>query len=276
MKPTYNAISLKGQKAFAPTFDTLGFFARSVEDLQLLADVFALTDDSTPTDIPLKGLSVALMKTPMWPQAGPGTVAAMEKAAAILQSRGAQVAEVSLPPEANDLVVLDRPLKVILGGEAHASFLREYRVGKANLDAKIRGLVENDANYTKKERMEAFDSYARMRDMVNKLAENYSVILAPSAVDKAPLGLGDMGNATFNTLWTASLFFSLYWYLFHLSLTPQQGFHMPVVQIPAFVSVNGMPVGISLVAPRFHDLHLLRVSKMLGEEALMAEGGWKV
>lgn len=50
---------------------------------------------------------------------------------------------------------------------------------------------------------------------------------------------------------------------------------MPVVNIPAFIGANGMPVGISLVAPRFSDQHLLRVSKILGD-ALIAEGGWKV
>ena len=33
MKPTHNGISLEGQKAFAPTFDTFGFFTRSAEDL---------------------------------------------------------------------------------------------------------------------------------------------------------------------------------------------------------------------------------------------------
>ncbi|CRL27129.1 Amidase [Penicillium camemberti] len=62
-------------------------------------------------------------------------------------------------------------------------------------------------------------------------------------------------TAAFNTMWT--------------------GFHMPVVHIPAFMGTNGMPVGISLVAPRFRDQHLLKASKILGE-TLMAEGGWKV
>ncbi|PTD07630.1 Glutamyl-tRNA [Fusarium culmorum] len=42
MKPTFNAISIEGQKAFAPTFDTFGFFGRSIDDLKLLADVFSL------------------------------------------------------------------------------------------------------------------------------------------------------------------------------------------------------------------------------------------
>jgi hypothetical protein len=43
-----------------------------------------------------------------------------------------------------------------------------------------------------------------MRHTINSLAENYSVILTPSAVDEAPLGLDDMGSPAFNTIWTAS------------------------------------------------------------------------
>ena len=134
----------------------MGFFARSIEDLQLLADAFTLTDNGVPTDIPLDGLSVALIKTPMWPQAGPSAVAAMDNAAAVLQNSGAQVVGVSFPPKVSDLVALKRIQKVILDSEAHASFLREYWVDKAHLAAEIRGLVENNANYAKKERMEAF------------------------------------------------------------------------------------------------------------------------
>ncbi|OBT66903.1 hypothetical protein VE03_04220 [Pseudogymnoascus sp. 23342-1-I1] len=204
MKPTFNAISLEGQKAFAPTFDTFGFFARSVEDLQLLADVFALKDDNPPKDTALEEISVALIKTPMWSSAGPGTVSAMKEAATILQNSGVKVEEVSFPPEVADFQVLKRIQKVITHGEAQVSFLREYRVDKANLAAEIRDIVENISNYTYKERVEASDTYSGMRHIINNLAKNYSVILTPSAVDEAPLGLDDMGSATFNTMWTAT------------------------------------------------------------------------
>ena len=54
-----------------------------------------------------------------------------------------------------------------------------------------------------------------------------------------------------------------------------QGFHMPVVNIPAFIGDHGMPVGVSLVASRYHDAHLLRLSRALGD-VLMAGGGWRV
>lgn len=204
MKPTYNAILLEGQKTFAPTFDTLGFFARSVDDLQLLADIFALQDDRPPYDAALADISVALVKTPMWHLAGPGTVKAMVDAAEILRNKGARVVDVSLGREVDDLARLERIQRVIINSEAQASFLREYRVDKANLATEICHLVENTGNYTRKDYIEASEAYARMRSAVNELAAQYCVILTPSAVDEAPLGLDDMGSATFNTLWTAS------------------------------------------------------------------------
>lgn len=207
MKPTHNAILLEGQKTFAPTFDSFGFFARSVDDLQLLADVFALEDDEPPKDISLADASVALVNTPMWQQAGPGTVAAMDQAATILRNRGAEVVEVSLGPEIGDITTLKRIQRVIASSEAQASFLREYRTDKKNLATEICDLVENTANYTKKERVEASDTYARMRCMVNELVAKYCVIVTPSAVDEAPCGLDDMGSAAFNTMWTASASF---------------------------------------------------------------------
>ena len=49
---------------------------------------------------------------------------------------------------------------------------------------------------------------------------------------------------------------------------------MPVVHVPAFRGMNGMHVGVSIVAWRGRDGHLLRISRVLGE-VLMAEGGWQ-
>ncbi|KAI0096624.1 amidase signature enzyme [Nemania sp. FL0031] len=245
MKPTHNAISTEGQKTFAPTFDTFGFFARSIEDLQLLADVFALKDDEPPQEVSIDQVTFALIKTPFWASAGPGTIEAIEEAATILQKCGATFDEVYFPSEVPDVETLKRMQKVIIEGEAQAAFIREYRVDKANLAPEICGLVENASNYTKKERLQAYDTYANMRRLVDSIAEEYSVILTPSAIDEAPLGLGDMGRATFNTLWT--------------------GLHMPVINIPAFHGPNDMPIGVSLVAPRYRDQHLLKVGQILGE-----------
>lgn len=264
MKPTHNAISVEGQKPFAPTFDTFGFFARSIEDLQLLADVFPLKDDRTPREIPMKDISIALVKTPMWSQAGPSTIAAINYAVEALQSKGVQIEDVSFPSEVPDSSVLEQVEMAITCSEGQVSFLREYRLDRAKLHPTVRELVENSANYTKKQRTEAFDDYARIRHIVNKMAEKYSVILTPSAVDEAPLGLGFTGAPTFNTFWTVSTSATCTWNMYFM-LTYTKGCHMPVINIPAFTGAQGLPIGISLVAPRFCDQQLLKTSKLLSE-----------
>ncbi|KAK1525991.1 amidase [Colletotrichum costaricense] len=260
LKPTFNTISTEGQKAIAPIFDTCGFFARCVEDLKILADVFGIEDDEPARDMLLGEMSIALMKTPMWPTAGPGTISAIEAVTVILRERGIKVEEVSFPPEISDPEELDRLQQVITQAEARISFLREYRIDKDNLAPEICEIVENTARITHKEREQASDRYYHMRRIINDWARGYTVILAPSAEDEAPVGLGDMGRATFNTMWTVSV--PLY-----LSVTLQadilQGFHMPVVNIPAFSGANDMPVGVSLVGPRFRDQQLLTTSLVL-------------
>ncbi|KAF5634696.1 amidase [Fusarium sp. NRRL 52700] len=251
MKPTFGAISTDGQKPCAPSFDTIGFFARSVEDLQLLVDVFGLRDDEAPKDIPLDQISVAVIKTPFWSSSGAGTHDAMDISSSVLERNGIKAEDVSFPAEVSDPKTLGRIQDVIIQSEARVSLLPEYRLHKAELGYEVRDTVENKSNITQEELSEAYDEYAKMRAIINELAKKYDVILAPSAVDDAPVGLEDMGSPIFNTLWT--------------------GFHMPVINIPSSFGPWGMPIGVSLVAPRFHDQQLLRTANAIGE-ILMADG----
>ncbi|TGO48103.1 hypothetical protein BCON_0251g00110 [Botryotinia convoluta] len=136
MKPTYNAISLECQKICSIFLDTLGFFARSVEDLQLLADVFSLKDAHPHKTIPLKETRIAFMQTPMWDQAGPGTITAMNTAFTILHNRGIKVDQVPFPPEYTDSKILTQNFNTICKTEAQSSFLKEYNMDKSKLHPK--------------------------------------------------------------------------------------------------------------------------------------------
>lgn len=122
MEPTFNIISGQGIKLVSLELDTFGYFARSMEDLKLITDVFSVTADEPVKEIPLKEAKVRFLKTPFWPSAGPGTIAAMEKAAKILRNHGVMVEEVEFPGEFDDATALKRMFKVILTIDAHASF----------------------------------------------------------------------------------------------------------------------------------------------------------
>jgi Asp-tRNA(Asn)/Glu-tRNA(Gln) amidotransferase A subunit family amidase len=196
----------------------------------------------------------------------------METAATILKRCDVDVNEVSFPVEFNDSKALKRMFQAIINSDARSAFLREYRMDATKLDPEIRGLVENSSNYTSKERAHALDQYASMRPVFDKLAAQYSAIITPSAPDEAPLGLNDMGDAGLNFLWTViTPVFTSQRFLADFD----QALHMPVINIPAFTGEHGMPVGLSLVAGRFFDQHLLKISKVLSEP-LMAGGGCKV
>jgi Asp-tRNA(Asn)/Glu-tRNA(Gln) amidotransferase A subunit family amidase len=104
------------------TCDTLGLYARSVEDLKLLSEVFQMADDEPiPAEPPaLKGAKIAFCKTPAWPKAESGTQNAFAKAQTLLKSHGAIVSELELPEEFSSIIKWHGN---VLAGEGRTSFL---------------------------------------------------------------------------------------------------------------------------------------------------------
>ncbi|RYC65852.1 hypothetical protein CHU98_g350 [Xylaria longipes] len=252
LKPTWNAISREGQKFYSLTLDTIGFFARCVEDLELMADLFGLEDDQAPkNNFEVKGAKFAVVKTVVWPEAGRGTISALETGTQLLKNHGAEVEEIELPSEFDQVPGWHHTL---LHGEGRVTFLPEYRLSKDKLSPFLVGHVENVNGISRAVQLEASDGIAALRPKMDEIAKKYAAILTPSVVDEAPVGLESTGSPAFNGMWTA--------------------LHTPVVNIPGFKGANNMPIGLSLVAPRYHDRHLLAVSKTVGQ-IFESEGGWE-
>ncbi|EXJ96513.1 amidase [Capronia coronata CBS 617.96] len=251
-KPTWNSISREGQKIYSLILDTLGLYTRSVDDLELLADVFKLEDDMAPDrDFKVMGSKFAVCKTMVWPQVGPGTAAAMEKAAELLRAHGAEVDEIGFPEDLNDL---PRWHSTVLNSDGRVAFLPDYCASKGKISKQLIDQVENRGRISRAAQLEAFDKIATARPVVDEMVGKYAAVLVPSVPDEAPEGIDSTGSAAFNGIWTA--------------------LHNPVINIPGFHGGNNMPIGISLVAPRYYDRHLLAVGRRVGE-IFEQEGGWK-
>lgn len=204
LKPTWNSINRDGQKIYSLILDTLGLYARSVADLELLADVFALQDDEPPphkqTPFSVQGAKFGVMKTMVWKDnVEPGTAAAMDKAATLLAEHGAEIEEVELPDDLHDLPHWHR---VVLDQDGRTAYLPEYQVGKDVLHPQLVGHVENAKGYTHAQHLQAFDSIAAARPRVDALLGKYAAVLTPSVPGEAPLGIGKTGSAVFNCIWT--------------------------------------------------------------------------
>lgn len=104
------------------TCDTLGLYARSVADLELLSSVFQLADDEPVPSTPftISDSKIAFVKTHVWPKAGPGLEKSWEKAKTLLEANGAKVEEVELPKEFGGITKWHAD---VLAGEGRTSFL---------------------------------------------------------------------------------------------------------------------------------------------------------
>ena len=104
------------------TCDTLGLYARSVEDLEHLASVFKLVDDEPvpATSFSLERARVAFYKSPVWSKTGPGTQKGFEKAQELLKKSSATVDELELP---EDFTKIKQWHANVLAGEGRSSFL---------------------------------------------------------------------------------------------------------------------------------------------------------
>jgi Asp-tRNA(Asn)/Glu-tRNA(Gln) amidotransferase A subunit family amidase len=237
LKPTWGAVSREGLKIYSLTLDTISWYARDIEDLDLVCDVFALHDDTAPRPISVKGARIAVCRTPDWASAEPGTPEALEGAADALRKAGAIVTELVLPDSFSPLGHMQR---VVMHSEGRAAFLNLARSQPEALHDDFHSRVENRDGYTRADLVAAYDRAALCRIEFDALARDYDGVLTPSAPGEAPLGTHP-GNAVFNRMWTL--------------------LHVPCVNIPGFRGPNGMPVGVTLTGPRFTDRQLLAVAR---------------
>ncbi|WP_394760436.1 amidase [Phenylobacterium sp.] len=247
-KPTWGLVSREGVKPFAPSLDTVGWFARSAEDIALLFDVF---DPHPPPRLAptfdMAGARIGLCRSPAWTQAEASVQAMIAGVTERLAAAGAFVEDLNLPPLFDDLL---QTHLVVMRMEARAAFLAEYRRHGDDLHPELRGYVRACDGLTADDLRAAYDAAAAARVVFDDLAETYDAILTPSAVGVAPLGLEQTGSFAFNGLWTL--------------------LHVPALNVPAGSDANGLPLGITLTGPRFSDRRILAAAAVLGPRLIGA------
>lgn len=170
---------------------------------------------------------LAYIKTAKWDANGgpsPELQTAWLESKRLLQEAGATVEDVELPDEFDTSINIS-----IFFGENRVNFLAEYLMAKDQLHQSLIDRVENKS-ITKKDMIKALDHFAMLRPRMDEICGKFDAIITPSVPGIAPVGLDFTGDQRFCEMWTA--------------------LHMPVVNIPGFTGPGGMPLGLTLVAPR--------------------------
>ena len=247
LKPSWGAVSREGAKIYSVTLDTIGWYGRAPEDLDLLCEVFGLHDDAPVRPVTAAGARIAICRTPDWDSATPGTPEALDAAAEGLQRAGATVTTLTLPPAFDGLGEMQR---VVMHAEGRAAFLSLARMMPHGLHDDFHARVENRDGYSRRRLLDAYNHAAACRSQFDAIAGTFDAVLTPSAPGEAPLG-DDPGNAVFNRVWTL--------------------LHVPCVNLPGFYGPSGLPIGVTLTSPRFTDRQLVATACALAP--VMAAAG---
>jgi Asp-tRNA(Asn)/Glu-tRNA(Gln) amidotransferase A subunit family amidase len=233
-KGSYGWADMTGIKPYAPSLDTLGFFAREANDLALIRAAYGHGPADPPRNSPGSAPRIGLMRTPWWEMAEPYNRKNIEEAARTLRAAGARVREWKAPdPWAGLMQAQHR----IMTKEATQSYARE-RARSSHLFSPTMNavMVEGDAV----NRRQYADAKKRRRialAQIDEAWEKFDLLLAPSAKGEAPSGLGNTGDPIFNRFWTL--------------------LGMPCIALPFNSGPFGLPLSVQLIGPRGRDDQLI-------------------
>jgi Asp-tRNA(Asn)/Glu-tRNA(Gln) amidotransferase A subunit family amidase len=250
-KPTHGLIPRTGVMKLSRSLDHVGVFARSIEDVALVAEQLLGWDeadlDTRPrARLPLREVAaqepplpplIGFVKSPLWERADAET---QEAFAELVAALGDRIEEVVLPDSASRALDWHRS---IMQAEMAANLNLEWEKGRDRLSASLRDQLERGRAVTALDYQQALARIAPLNETFEETYMRYDALLTPAAAGTAPKGLASTGDPAFCTLWTLC--------------------GMPALNLPLMRGENGLPLGAQLVGARNQDARLLRTARWL-------------
>jgi amidase len=243
-KPSFGTIPRAGVKMLADSLDTVGVMAPAVDDAAFFAGVLSGRPALRDIEIPEAAPRIGLYRTPMWGEAEPSTIAALDHARAALERAGAWTAEIVVPAEHQGLTAAQES---IMGFELVRGLAHERLRHSADLSPRLGQMLDAGMAVGAEEYDAAVAETAAARAKLDGFFGPCDAMLVPAAPGEAPRGLGYTGNPVFNRMWTL--------------------LGTPCITVPAIWAENGLPTGVQLVGRIGHDVRLIRAALFL-ERAL--------
>ena len=239
-KPSFGAVSRQGVLTIVPSFDCVGYMARSFDDLSLTHRVVTGVPPLPLDDGPGRAPRIGICRSHQWPQADQASVDALEAATQRLRDLGTTIEDITLPAP---FAGLEAAHATIMDVALSQSLRRDYDKHRDLFSGRLRDRMERGMATTTNKFLGALALAARCRADIAPLLVDWDGFLTPSAVGEAPNGLAITGVPTFNMVWTL--------------------LHLPCITVPGLTGHSGLPVGVQLVTSHGGDQSLLALGKWL-------------
>jgi Asp-tRNA(Asn)/Glu-tRNA(Gln) amidotransferase A subunit family amidase len=239
-KPTFDTVSTAGIKPFAPSLDTLGWFARHIEDI--CTTYSALTRAPAIEALPdLSGIRVGVRSLPGNETLNADVTQALRQAQERFEKAGASVFALPLDARFDELV---EHQKVVMAYEAAQSLASVHQRHAKQMGPKLVELIQQGRGLSYARYREAQRATIELRQVLSRsFKEEVDVILAASAQGVAPTGLDATGDPLFCRGWTL--------------------LGVPCLNLPISQGEQGLPVGVQLIGDRYGDDRLLSIARTL-------------
>ena len=239
-KPSFGKISVAGVKSLAPSFDTLGCFGRTVEDVAL--GVAAMSEDiamAKVEDLHNKP-RIAICKTFDSEYAGKETVSALALARFTAESiaKGV-VSDISLPSALKDIREIQT--RIMLSEMSRSLAFEMDHFSKKLSPLLIKQIQAGSQISYEQYSQDLKFSQTAVALIKTLFSDKADVIIAPSTIGEAPLIKDGTGDPIFCRAWTL--------------------LGLPCINLTVTTGPNGLPVGIQLIAGPGKDHFLLSVAK---------------
>lgn len=258
-KPSFGVIPRTGVLKTLDTLDHVAFFARSIDDLQLLFETARVRGpnhpfvhqlvDSTPSSESHRRWRVGLVRGPVWDEAEPYAQAALiEFAAQLATHPDIDVEEAELPAPFRDAHALHER---IYEKALSYYFREEYEQHRGEISPMFREMVERGAATSPEEYRVGLARQESLTKELDAFFDDYDIVLNLSTASHAPKGLLGRDMRDCCLIWTLC--------------------HVPAISVPVFRSPQGLPFGAQLVARRYNDRRLLDFAYMLQSQGLLTD-----
>ncbi|CAN7218140.1 amidase [Bradyrhizobium sp. LjRoot220] len=242
-KPTFGLFDTTGVMRLAQSLDTLCLIARSVKDIALVGGQLSnrIEPLATLPGPPPARIGFAILSEE-WSVDYPEAFAVYNPIKRKLADAGISFVDVDLSKAVRGLHGLHGD---ILSFEAACNFGALYDMRDGDISAPVAELVGKGRAISGSDFQQKLSEAERHRSLMDRLLEDFDIVITPSAPGGAPRRDAGTGLPIFNSFWTL--------------------LHVPCITIPALKTASGLPLGIQLTSRRDSDQALLAHSETLAE-----------
>jgi aspartyl-tRNA(Asn)/glutamyl-tRNA(Gln) amidotransferase subunit A len=277
IKPTYGMSSRYGVVAMASSTDTMGCFARSADDIELVQSVMAGQDPRDMTTLPdyfepiesiKPGQKIGVIRELMTDGVDPEVRRVMNEYCDRLRAAGHTVEEVSMPSIKHALAIY----YIVVPAELSSNLARYdgIRYGRraegVQTLAELYGRSRAEGFVTENKRRIMIGSYVlssgffdayylqaqKARTILineyNALFETYDFLLSPTAPTPA-FGIGEHISDPVQM------------YLADVMTVPVSLAGLPAMSVPAGMSESGLPIGVQIISKMKHDAQVIALAR---------------